>query len=134
MNEYALRELAKRSKEAKKEKYLEDSRQRLDNIMSQKIRTSFIGALSAFEEAFGFLWRHGEPESSLNEQEREMRELYNNARTQLLNNGNNQLRAAKTEISNHIIEWKRFNTSIPITNKPLDEGGKIVNGQREKKR
>jgi hypothetical protein len=103
--------LAGKVQQSRNEKYLEASRNRLDKIVSQKIRTSFIGALSAFEDVFGFLWGFNQSEKLTKEQE-EMRQLWEKARHAVLNNGNTQLRAAQNEIANHIIEWNRYHTSF----------------------
>jgi hypothetical protein len=109
-----MRALVGRAKEARTAMYLEQSRNRLDKIVSTKIRTSFIGALAAFEEAFGFLWGKGKDEADLTPQERSMFELWIQARTRALNNGNTQLRAAQTEIANHVVSWNRYHMTLPV--------------------
>ena len=50
------------------EKYLEASRKRLSAIIEKKIRTSFIGAIAAFEEVLGELWGVGLDEEDLSEE------------------------------------------------------------------
>lgn len=101
-------------KNAREEKFLEESRKRLDKIVTTKMKTSFIGALAAFEEEFGFLWGQGVEECYLTEEQMNMRELWEKTRTVVLNNGNTQLRAVKNEISNHVIKWNRYRTEFII--------------------
>lgn len=112
-----MQALSARATEAREQKYLESSRQRLDKLLSTKIRTAFIGALAAFEENYGFLWGKDKPEGELTSAERDMRELWVQTRTKVLNNGNAQMRAAQTEIANHVIKWNRYHIELPV--KPL---------------
>lgn len=119
LNTEQLKNLANKAKLSKEQQYLEASRQRLDKIISTKIRTTFIGALSSFEEAFGALWGAGKDEDELSVEELAYRNLWIEVRTKVLNNGNNQLRAAQTEIANNVIKWNRYH--IDFTVKPLEE-------------
>lgn len=102
-----LKVMKEQAKKAKEEKYLEASKRRLENILETKIRTAFIGALAAFEEQFGGLWGH-DCDNRTPEQE-EMLQVWDKTRTQVLNNGNNQIRAAKQEVENHVVKWNRHN-------------------------
>jgi hypothetical protein len=113
------RVLRDKIKQARQEQFLEQSRKRLDKIITTKMRTCFIGAIASFEEEFGFLWGHGKSDSELDEQEREMRKLWIATRTKILNASNNQLRAIKTELGNHVVSWNRYHMDLPV--KPLKE-------------
>jgi hypothetical protein len=106
-------------RKANEEKKLEACRKRLDKIVTTKIRTSFVGALAKFEEDFGFLWGHNKSIEQLTPEEKEMRELWDQTRTAVLNNGNNQLRGAQTEISMHVVSWNRYTMEMPF--KPREE-------------
>jgi len=114
-----MKAMSAKMKQAKEERYLEQSRRRLDKIVSTKIRTAFIGALAAFEEEFGFLWGHDIPEDQLTGEQKEMRELWNTARTNVLNNGNTQLRAVRNEIANQTVKWNRHHIDFVV--KPYEE-------------
>lgn len=102
------------AKKNSEQRYLEQSKNRLEKIVSTKMKTSFIGALAVFEKNFGYLWGHGIAEEDLTEEQLEMLELWEDIRTEVLNNGNTQLRAAKNEISNHVIKWKRYQTNFIV--------------------
>ena len=119
LSDTQMQALLGRAKEAREQRFLEASRKRLDTLISTKIRTAFIGALSAFEESFGSLWGHTKDESELTPAELEAREIWIQTRTKVLNNGNTQLRATQTEIANHIIKWGRYHIDLPV--KPLEE-------------
>lgn len=93
-------------KEARKQKYLDICRKRLSNIAETKLKTAFIGSLDAFEKEFGDLW--GRNELNKTKEQQEWYDKWQSARTNVLNNGNNQLRALLTEISNNIVEWNRY--------------------------
>lgn len=107
-------------REARRQKYLDNCRKRLASITETKVKTSFIGALDAFEKEFGDLWNGNNPIK--NAEEQEWYDKWQVARTNILNNGNNQLRALLTEISNNIIEWNRYTTIfIPVENQDKQE-------------
>lgn len=99
--------MKRKSQEASQSKFAEEARRRLDNIISKKITTTFIGALASFEKSFGFLWGHGKKDSERTEEEKQLYIIWENVRTEVLNNGNNQLRALRNELQNHNISWNR---------------------------
>jgi hypothetical protein len=97
-----------------KVQYYVDSKKRLSKSIEKKFKTTFIGALSFFEELFGDEWGHKKPEHKLTPEQLEKRKLWEQVRTSVLNNGNNQLRSALTEISEYSVEWDRYKTNIPV--------------------
>ncbi len=104
--------LNKIDEEKFKKKYESDSKSRLFKITSTKIRTSFIGALSAFEQNFGELWGHRLPDSELTEEQLRWKEIWEMCRTSILNNGNHQIRAVENEMSQYLISWNRHQTFL----------------------
>jgi len=99
-------------KEVRENKYKSDSKDRLSKILKKKIQTTMIGALSSIEEHFGFLWES--EDSSLNEQQKAMKELYNKVRSEILDKGNNQARNIDAELAQYDVEWLKFNIKIPV--------------------
>ena len=93
--------------------YNDGSRKKLSNIAQKKITTSFIGALNVFELAFGHLWGHGEKGPLTPEQE-EYKKLWTHVRTEILNNGNNQIRNLLTEISQYTVTWERHSYNFNV--------------------
>lgn len=114
LSHYQIIAAQQKQKELKENKYKEKSKKRLATILTTKIKTSFIGSISSIENHFGFLWGHGKPEDELTESEASMREIWEEARANILDNGNTQLRAAMNEISNYSINWDRFYVELPI--------------------
>lgn len=112
-----MKAIKNRMVEYNRSKYEKESKDRLSSIIETKIKTSFIGAISQFEEDFGFLWGHGEEE--LEEDQRIMKEIWDKTRTSILNNGNNQIRGASNEIELYKINWERHTMQLPV--KPLEE-------------
>lgn len=103
-------------------RFKEQSRTRLMRIIETKLKTTLIGSVSRFEGHFGrTLWGHGLPEEQLTEAQKQWREVWNQCRNEVLNNGNQQLRALEKEIINYDIEWLRYQNDLPI--KPQPEGG-----------
>ena len=116
LSHYQLVAAQQKQREMKDNKYKDKSKKRLSNIVSTKIKTSFIGAISSCEEHFGFLWGHGKNEEELDENELAMREIWENVRAGILDNGNTQLRATINEINNYSITWERYHVDLPIRN------------------
>lgn len=73
---------------------------RLCEMITKRITTSFIFALSEMESNLGFLWGHGKDEDNLTENEQEYRQIYNDIRKRILDNGNNQIRLVKLLMDN----------------------------------
>ncbi len=105
-----LREQAKKRNE---EKYRESSKKRLISNIEKKFKTTMIGSLASFEKYFGELWGHGAEE--LTPEELRFRELWEQARTEILNNGNSQLRIAQEEIAQYSMTWNRYHIDFLVT-------------------
>ena len=99
---------------ARQARLRDESRLRLRRALERKLSTSFVGAISRFEEHFGALWGHGKPEGSLTENERRWRELWSRCRTEVLDNGNAQARAALAELSRYAVEWEGYRLDLTV--------------------
>lgn len=95
----------------------EKSKNHLLSILEKKQRTIFIGAISAIEEEFGFLWGHGKKPFDRTPEEQKWFDRWQRARTKILNNGNNQSRAIQNELKQYTVNWEGYN----LTLKPLKE-------------
>ena len=118
----SLRALKKKMVEENSKKYDDESGKRLTRIIETKFKTSFIGALSCFEETFGFLWGHNSNEE-LTEEQQFMKDLWEQTRTSVLNNGNNQIRGWKNEMEQYTIHWDRYQMTLPV--KPIPKNRNI---------
>jgi len=96
-------------------KYQIDSKDRLSKILKKKVQTTMIGALSAMEKYFGFLWNSDT--SKLTEDQKKMLELYQAMRSEILDKGNHQARNIDAELSQYNVEWLRYNITMPVINK-----------------
>jgi hypothetical protein len=85
---------------------------RLADSIDKHFRTTFIGALSAFENDFSSLWGAGIPEDQLTDDEYRWRKRWEVVRTTVLNNGNNERRAAQAELREYSVEWDRHTVDI----------------------
>lgn len=95
----------------KERKILQDIEKRLKTVM--------IGGLSRFEDSFGYLWNiDGQPR---NNQERELLAQWEEMRTELLNHGNNQIRAAMDELLEFINYKNKFTNSYNFVFKNEDD-------------
>jgi hypothetical protein len=100
--------------EVAQKQYNESSSKSLFKILEKKLQTSFIGALSQFEQQFGALWGHRKDESELTPVELEWRHKWEEARTNILNNGNNQVRAIQSELAQYTITWNRYQLNMRV--------------------
>jgi hypothetical protein len=95
----------KQSNEYRKKIY---AKKRLEANIIKKIKTTMIGALASFEDGFGHLWGIDLDESELDQEHIDFRELWFEVRSEILNKGNQQIRAAQDEISEYDTEWHRY--------------------------
>lgn len=71
----------------------------MDKILSKRFQTTMIGAISEFEKSFGYLWGIDKDENEpLTDKEEKFLDLWEDTRNRVLNNGNNQLRKALSEV------------------------------------
>jgi len=94
----------------------DNAKKRLMNIMSGKFKTTVIGSLATFEDHFGYLWGHGKDEEELNEDELYFRNIWADAREELLDKGNHNARVAQNEISQYTISSNRYITNFKPRN------------------
>jgi hypothetical protein len=106
-------------KKLRENKYKADSKDRLSKIIKKKIQTTMIGALSAIEENFGFLWNSND--GKLTKEQEMMKALYNKLRSEILDKGNNQARNVDAELAQYEVEWLRYSMKIPVISKPIKE-------------
>ena len=90
---------------AQKENY-ENSKLKLSSSVETKFKTTFIGALNAFEDEFGDLWGYRRPEREITDEEFHYRKLWEKVRNRILNNGNTQSRNALVELSDYLVEFQ----------------------------
>jgi hypothetical protein len=83
---------------------------RLTKVISRKTTTSFIGAIAQVEKHLGVLWGHGKQDNKCSKDELAWRDIWERCRTEILNNGNKQVRAIERELDDHEIVWN--NTRI----------------------
>lgn len=85
------------------------SKDKLKKVAKTKMRTSFIGALSATEKYFSELWEifPEDDEETVNEKNF-WKNTWELCRAEILNNGNNQLRAMEAEIDQYSVSWDGY--------------------------
>lgn len=117
MNEdryFYLKKLRDEMKQKNDEKYKLGSKKRLLTNISKKFQTTMIGALSAFEKRFRYLW----------EKDEHFRQLWEETRTEVLDLGNKNQRAAEQEISEYTISWNRYQTEFLFNKENKENGSK----------
>jgi len=114
------KKLREQTKKYNDEKYRESSKKRLMKNVERKFKTTMIGAPASFEKYFGDLWGHDEGE--LSDEQIKMKQFWEQARTEILNNGNSQLRIAQEEIAQYTMTWNRYHIDFVLS--PTKEDNK----------
>jgi len=113
MNHWELKKKADEHKRLAEENYKVNSKTRLTHSIETKIKTTMIGALDKFEKRFGFLW-DVENNDDIPPAD-EIAKLWQEVRTEVLDNGNNQIRAIKEEVSLYDVKFNKYVTEFLIT-------------------
>lgn len=72
--------------------------ERLRFYVEKRLQTTMIGAISKFEDNFGYLWGHDiENEEDLTKEQIEFADAWERTRNQILNQGNAQIRNLKED-------------------------------------
>ena len=115
MNESkTLQQIRDGARKKNDEQYKTSSKKRLMTNIERKFNTSMIGSLATFEKYFGHLWGQGVDPNQLTAQELEWLEKWEMARTELLNNSNNQKRTCLDEIAQYTLTWNRYQTQFLV--------------------
>ena len=73
-----------------------------------------IGALSTLENSFGFLWGLNIEEEDKTPEQKKIYEIYEEARSQILDRGNTQIRNLESEFVNYEIVRKKHYITLPV--------------------
>lgn len=105
---YQMKRIVEEAKKKNTEKANAQSQKRFIDNITKKFNTTMIGAVAEIEKTFGELWGQGKDEDRLTKSEREWRKRFMLLRTAILNNGNNQLRAAINEVGEYTMAWQKY--------------------------
>ncbi len=100
----------------KKQKYKTDSKERLKKIARKKIQTTMIGALDTVEQNLGFLWEGD------TQQAKQLKEIYDVVRQEILDRGNDQIRNLDNELNQYDVEWLRYHLTLPVKRRTQENG------------
>ena len=101
-------------KSAREERHRDVSRDKLFKAAKKKIETTMIGALSTLESSFGFLWGFDASEEERTPEQKKIYEIYEDARAQILDRGNTQIRNLDSEFVNYDIVRKKHYITLPV--------------------
>ena len=90
------------------------SKDKLFKAAKKKIQTTMIGALSTLEGSFGFLWGFDVAEEDKTLEQKKVYEIYEEARAQILDRGNTQIRNLESEFVNYDIIRKKHYITLPV--------------------
>ena len=104
-------------KKKREDRTKEVSKNRLYQVSKKKIQTTMIGALASIEKHFGFLWGQDEDDGEVENvtpEQKQLREIYDEARSEILDKGNTQLRNLEFEFAAYDIVWKKNTVMLPV--------------------
>ena len=87
----------------------------------KKIQTTMIGSLSDIKNYFGFLWGFGDDNTELSEEQKHMKDIFEEVRAKILDRGNTQIRDLELEFVNYEISRKKFYIKLPVQNPEGDK-------------
>lgn len=100
-------------KSKREDRQKELSKEKLLKITKKKVQTTMIGALHSIEQHFGFLWNTDNP----GPEENQLKEIFEDLRSEILDRGNNQIRNLESEFTNYEIVWKKYTLKLPFVDK-----------------
>jgi hypothetical protein len=108
--------------DAGRERYANESKERLIRIATKKIKTTMIGALASVENRLGFLWEPNENDDENTSQSKlQMHSVFEALREEILDNGNNQLRNLQSELDQYEVKWLRYQMTLPVRKPKVQE-------------
>tara|TARA_R110000824_G_scaffold2865_4_gene13042 strand:+ start:1491 stop:1871 length:381 start_codon:yes stop_codon:yes gene_type:complete len=108
---------------AREERNKDVSKDKLFKASKKKVQTTMIGSLSTLESSFGFLWGADVPEEDKTSEQKKLYEIYEEARAQILDRGNTQIRNLESEFVNYDIVRKKHNITLPVKNMTGEQDG-----------
>ena len=109
-------------KSAREERNKDMSRDKLFKAAKKKIQTTMIGSLSTLESSFGFLWGFEAEEEDRTPEQKKLFEIYEEARAQILDRGNTQIRNLESEFVNYDITHKNHYINLPVQTGDKNDG------------
>tara|TARA_Y100001951_G_C11144139_1_gene185343 strand:+ start:87 stop:461 length:375 start_codon:yes stop_codon:yes gene_type:complete len=109
-------------KSAREERHRDISKDKLFKAAKKKLQTTMIGALSTLENSFGFLWGFEIAEDEKTPEQKRIYEIYEDARAQILDRGNTQIRNLESEFVNYDITRKKHYITLPVHSGEKNDG------------
>ncbi len=88
-------------------------KEQLKKDIDTKLKTTFIGAIASIEKHFGIFWNDEQP---VTKEELANFELFEIVRTEILDNGNKQIRNFEKILSKYDISRKKYKYNFEIQN------------------
>ena len=109
-------------KSVREERNRDMSRDKLFKTAKKKIQTTMIGSLSTLESSFGFLWGTETEDEDRTLEQKKLYEIYEEARAQILDRGNTQIRNLESEFVNYDIVRKKHYINLPVQTGDRNDG------------
>tara|TARA_R110000824_G_scaffold361272_1_gene549225 strand:- start:157 stop:531 length:375 start_codon:yes stop_codon:yes gene_type:complete len=109
-------------KSAREDRHRDISRDKLFKAAKKKIQTTMIGALSTLEKSFGFLWGFDIQEEERTPEQKKLYEIYEDARAEILDRGNTQIRNLDSDFVNYEIVRKKHYITLPVHSGEENDG------------
>ena len=104
---------SKKKEDVVRESHIKRSRENLRKIVAKRIQTTMIGALAAIEEKFKEFWEPEEGEK-MNKEQQNLYNLFQEIRSSILDNGNNQIRLLEKDIENFDVEARQYHIQLKV--------------------
>lgn len=100
-----LRKIREQINQGQKQTRQEYAKGLLEDIISTRLKTSFIFAIAEFERVFGYLWGQDvQDKSKLTESQLQFLPLFKALRKSVLDNGNDQIREMDEDLEEFMVD------------------------------
>jgi len=106
----------------REERRKEVSKDALFKSCKKKVQTTMIGALDTIEKQLGFLWGF-DGQDVLTEEQKQLKEIYDEVRANILDRGNTQIRNLEAEFANYDVSRKMYQINIPVVPESNNQEG-----------
>jgi hypothetical protein len=90
------------------------AKRKLMKMVESNFTTTLIGVLARCENNLGDLWGQGLDYCDLTKAQREMRDLWEVLRSEILNHGNSHKRIVLEQLNQYDVEWKNYHIDFIV--------------------
>lgn len=104
---------SKKKEDIIRDSHVKRSRESLKKLVAKRIQTTMIGALAAIEEKFKDFWTPKDGDK-MTEEQQSLYNIFQEIRSSILDNGNNQIRLLEKDIEQFDVEARQYTIQLKV--------------------